>query len=75
MTATVRLDEALGGKLEYLAKTLHKKKSDIIREAISYYSLSVDKQKKSRILAAVEKTKKVDKETYDVFEGTLYDGL
>ncbi|WNZ00174.1 ribbon-helix-helix protein [Sulfurospirillum sp. 'SP'] len=75
MTATVRLDEALESKLERLSKTLHKKKSDVIREAINYYSMSVDKSKKSRILAAVEKTKNADKEEYDHFEGTLNDGL
>lgn len=75
MTATVRLDTALEMKLERLAKTLHKKKSDVIREAISYYSQSIDKQKRSRILSAVEKTKKTDTEIYDTFESTLHDGL
>ena len=75
MTATVRLDEALESKLEHLSKTLHKKKSDVIREAINYYSMIVDKKKKSRILAAVEKTKHADKEEYSAFEGTLNDGL
>ncbi|MDD3342366.1 MAG: CopG family transcriptional regulator [Sulfurospirillaceae bacterium] len=75
MIATVRLDEALESKLEYLAKTLHKKKSDVIREAIAYYSNTIDKRKKSRMLAAVEKTKRADKQTYNDFEGTMNDGM
>ena len=34
MTVTVKLDEKSESKLNNLANTLHKKKSDIIREAI-----------------------------------------
>jgi len=75
MTATVRLDEALEIKLERIAKTLHKKKSDVIREAIEFYATSVESEKKSRILLAVEKTKEADKAVYEGVEGTLNDGL
>ena len=75
MTATVRLDEVLELKLERMAKTLHKKKSDIIRDAIEFYATSVESHKKSRILLAVEKTKALDKELSNHFEGTLHDGL
>lgn len=75
MTATVRLDEALEIKLERIAKTLHKKKSDVIREAIEFYASSVESHKKSRILLAVEKTKEADKAVYESVEGTLNDGL
>ena len=75
MTATVRLDEALEIKLERMAKTLRKKKSDVIRDAIEYYANSVDSHKKSRILLAVEKTKESDKTLYKDIEGTLSDGL
>lgn len=75
MTATVRLDEVLELKLERMAKTLHKKKSDVIREAIEFYATSVESHKKSRILLAVEKTKALDKELINHFEGTLHDGL
>ena len=74
MTATVRLDEALEINLERIAKTLHKKKSDVIREAIEFYASSVESHKKSRILLAVEKTKEADKEVHKHFEGTLNDG-
>lgn len=75
MTATVRLDEALEIKLERIAKTLRKKKSDVIRDAIEFYATSVESEKKSRILLAVEKTKEADKALYDEVEGTLSDGL
>lgn len=75
MTATVRLDEVLELKLERMAKTLHKKKSDVIREAIAFYASSVESHKKSRILSAVEKTKELDKKVDSDFEGTLNDGL
>lgn len=75
MTATVRLDDVLENKLNNLANALHKKKSDVIREAIEYYAVSFEKSKKNRILKAVEKTKNADKDEYKNFEGTLSDGL
>ncbi len=75
MTATVRLDEALELKLERMAKTLCKKKSDVIRDAIEFYAMSVESEKKSRIRLAVEKTKEADKAVYEGVEGTLNDGL
>jgi len=75
MTATVRLDDTLEEKLNNLAKHLHKKKSVIIREAIGYYAKSIEDAQKPRILRAIEKTKKADKELYDDFEGTISDAL
>lgn len=75
MTATVRLDDILEDKLNKLSDVLHKKKSDVIRDAISYYAKSVENKKKSRILGAVEKTKDIDNNEYKTFEGTLDDGL
>jgi len=75
MTATVRLDDTLENTLNRLSRVLHKKKSDVIREAISFYANSVDKSKKSRILRAVEKTKYIDKNEFKDFEGTLNDGI
>ncbi|MDD3775839.1 MAG: ribbon-helix-helix protein, CopG family [Sulfurovaceae bacterium] len=75
MVATVRLDDVLEDKLNALAHSLHKKKSDVIREAIEYYAKSIEKSKKSRILKAVEKTKNADKDEYINLEGTLSDGL
>jgi predicted transcriptional regulator len=75
MTATVRLDEALEHKLETLSKSLHKKKSDVIREAILFYAKSFESSKKRRMLHAVEKTLKADGEESKLLEETLNDGL
>ncbi len=75
MTVSVRLDDVLEDTLNRLSTVLHKKKSDVIREAISYYAKSVDQDKKSRILRAVEKTKHIDEKEYQYFEGTLDDGI
>jgi len=75
MTATVRLDDILEDKLNKLSDVLHKKKSDVIRDAISYYAKSVENKKKSRILSAVKKTKSIDNNEYKAFEGTVDDGL
>ncbi len=75
MTATVRLDDTLEKKLDNLSKRLHKKKSDVIREAISFYSNSIENSKKSRIRNAVEKTKKLDKKEYEYIEGTVDDSI
>lgn len=75
MTATVRLDDTLENKLNRLSTVLHKKRSDVIREAISFYANSVDKENKSRIAKAIEKTKDIDKKEYKYFEGTLNDGI
>ena len=61
MIATVRLDNKLENILLNLSKNLHKKKSDIIREAIKFYAKNIDNEKKSRILTAVDKTKDIDK--------------
>lgn len=75
MTATVRLDKTLENKLDFISLSLHKKKSDIIRDAISFYADSIENSKKSRILKAVAKTKDADKSENAEFEGTLDDGL
>ncbi len=75
MTATVRLDDALEDKLSRLSTILHKKKSDIIRDAIRFYAQNIEKDKKSRIQKAIEKTKNGDKNILNDFEGTLYDGI
>ncbi len=75
MTATVRLDKPLEEKLDMLVKTLHKKKSDVIREAIEIYAKSVHKNRQARMLNAVSKTQIADKLESDLFDGTLDDGL
>ena len=68
MVATVRLDDNLEDILNRVSKILHKKKSDVIREAISFYAKDIEYNKKSRILKAVEKTKDIDKKEFKNLE-------
>ena len=75
MIATVRLDDTLEKTLETLSSRLHKKKSDIIREAIAFYANNIDNNKKNRLLLAVKKTQHADKRMCEVLEGTLNDGI
>ena len=75
MTATVRLDDRLAEKLSRLSESMHKKKSELIREALELYLANAEEKKKSRILKAVEKTKDIDKNEYLSMEGTLDDAL
>jgi predicted transcriptional regulator len=69
MTATVHLDKRLEEKLDFISQSLHKKKSDIIRDAISFYADYVQNTQKFRILKAVAKTKDADKTENAEFEG------
>lgn len=75
MTATVRLDDTLEKTLETLSTTLHQKKSDIIRDAITFYAQSLETNKKNRLHSAIEKTKDADKRLYAQMEDTLNDGI
>jgi predicted transcriptional regulator len=75
MVATVRLDDNLENTLNRVSKILHKKKSDVIRDAIAFYAQNVEENKKSRILSAVEKTKNIDKKEFKDFEDISDDGL
>ena len=75
MIATVRLDENLENTLNRVSKILDKKKSEVIREAIIFYSQKVEQNKKNRLLNAIEKTKDVDKKYFEDFEGTTNDGF
>jgi predicted DNA-binding protein len=75
MVATVRLSNELEKTLENISKSLHKKKSEIIRDAIEYYAKSLEDSKKNRIKNAIEKTKVNDFKEYKTFEDTLDDGI
>ena len=75
MVATVRLDDNLENTLNRVSKILHKKKSDVIRDAITFYAQNIEENKKSRILNAVEKTKNIDKKEFKDFEDISDDGL
>jgi len=75
MVATVRLDDVHENKLEKVAALLHKKKSDVLRDALDYYADYVLNAKKRRILKAVEKVKEADTLESIEMESTLNDGL
>lgn len=75
MQLTIDVDKHFIENLKTLSNKLHKKKSDIIREAITLYAKSIEKNKKNRLLHAVEKTKNADREVYDEMESTLNDGI
>ncbi|MFW2352971.1 CopG family transcriptional regulator [Aliarcobacter butzleri] len=75
MIATVRLDDNLEKTLNRVSKIVQKKKSDVIREAIIFYSQNIEQNKKSRILKAIEKTKDIDKKDFQNLEGTINDGI
>ena len=75
MIATVRLDEKVENVLNSVCDSLHKKKSEVIREAILFYGQSLKDAKKSRLQKAIEKTGRDDYSEYLSMEGTLNDGL
>jgi predicted transcriptional regulator len=75
MVATVRLDDALEKTLESLSNTLHKKKSDVIRDAITFYANTLETSKQAKLRNAIDKTKTADKRIYDDMDGTFSDGI
>ena len=75
MIATVRLDENLENTINRVSKILDKKKSEVIREAIIFYSQKVEQNKKNRLLNAIEKTKDIDKKYFEDLEGTTNEGF
>ncbi len=75
MVATVRLNSELEEVLNSVAKRFHKKKSDVIREAIVFYAESLEKNKQSRMQKAMQKTMKSDYAEYVELEGSLDDAL
>ena len=75
MVATVRLDDSHETKLVKIAELLHKKKSDVLRDALDYYADFILNEKKRRILKAVEKVKDADSLESKELEGTLNDGF
>jgi len=75
MVATVRLDTELEDILNSITKRFHKKKSDIIREAIKHYAQHIEKNQKSRLQNAMTKTMKSDFKEYKEFESSLDDSL
>jgi len=75
MIATVRLSSELEDILNSVSKKFHKKKSDVIREAIRFYAKDLEKKKKSRIEMAMSKAKEADLKEYKSLVTGLDDGL
>jgi len=75
MVATVRLDSELEATLNGLSKRFEKKRSEIIREAISFYAKAIENRKKNRLHGAIEKTADRDYDEYRLLEESLDDGF
>ncbi|WP_297433048.1 ribbon-helix-helix protein, CopG family [Sulfurimonas sp.] len=75
MVATVRLNDELEELLNSISKRFHKKKSDVIREAIRFYAQDLQKNQKTRLQKAMSKTMKEDYKVYKELEDGLSDGL
>ncbi len=75
MVATVRLNDELEELLNSISKRFHKKKSDVIREAIRFYAQDLQKSQKTRLQKAMSKTMKEDYKVYKELEDGLSDGL
>jgi len=75
MVATVRLNKELEELLNSMAKRFHKKKSDIIREAIRLYAQDLQQKHKTRLQKALEKTMDGDYKEYKMMEEGLDDGI
>lgn len=75
MVATVRLNDELEELLNSISKRFHKRKSDVIREAIRFYAQDLQKNQKTRLQKAMSKTMKEDYKVYKELEDGLSDGL
>ena len=75
MVATVRLNSELEELLNSISTKFHKKKSDVIREAISFYAHSLETTQKTKMQRAMAKTMKADYKEYKSIEESLTDGL
>jgi len=61
--------------LTSITERFHKKKSDVIREAIRFYADELNKNQKTRMQNAMQKTAKSDFVEYKILEESLNDGL
>ena len=75
MVATVRLDDEIERTLNKICDSLHKKKSDVIRDAIVFYAGSLENKKKSRMKNAIDKVSEGDYGEYLKMEDSINDGL
>lgn len=75
MLATVRLNDELTELLTSITEKFHKKKSDVIREAIRFYATELEKNQTTRIQNAMKKTAQSDFHEHKMMEDTVDDGL
>ena len=75
MVATVRLNSELEEILNSISQRFHKRKSDVIREAIRFYAKNLETTQKSRMQKAMAKTAQRDFSEYKELEDSLDDGL
>ena len=75
MLATVRLNSEMEEILTSITERFHKKKSDVIREAIRFYADELNKNQKTRMQNAMQKTAKSDFVEYKILEESLNDGF
>ncbi len=75
MVATVRLNSELEETLNNIAHKLHKKKSEVIRDAISFYAKNLEDGKKTRLQSAIKKTSSADYKEHKSMDDSIDDGL
>ena len=75
MVATVRLDERHEQLLNEVADKLHKKKSEILREALDYYAQHILDAKRRRIRESALRIRNAERNEMDIWEETIDDGL
>ncbi|WP_456433604.1 ribbon-helix-helix protein, CopG family [Nitratifractor sp.] len=75
MTTTVRFDEKRAEILEKMTILLHKKKSEVIREALDYYAEHILRSRERRIAEAVKKVAESDAKELKIWDDTVDDGL
>ncbi|MEA1891232.1 MAG: CopG family transcriptional regulator [Campylobacterota bacterium] len=75
MVATVRLNSEMEELLNSMSLKFHKKKSDVIRDALTFYAKSMKDTKDAKLLKAIEKTKDADYKEHKDMDNTLDDGL
>lgn len=64
MITSLTIDDSLNNKIELLSATLNKKKSEVLQEAIEFYSKTIMPSKEQRIISAIYKTKDTDFKEY-----------
>ncbi len=75
MVTTVRFDSERAKTLEKMTTLLHKKKSEVIREALDFYAEHILQSRESRIAKAAQKVAKADAQEMKIWDTIVDDGL